>query len=48
MILIDCPSCEAPITADAPVPGSLRCDDCAVAWDVTDAAPMPSDVRLAA
>jgi len=48
MILIDCPSCEATIVADLPLMATLRCDDCAVAWAVTDATPDQAEGRLAA
>ena len=36
MILIDCPSCEASMATSMPIPDAVRCEDCAVVWDVTD------------
>lgn len=46
MILIDCPCCEAKLITSLPVPATLRCDECAVIVDVTDAA--AHEVALAA
>jgi hypothetical protein len=39
MILIECPACNDPVAATLPLSDTLRCDGCAVAWDVTDPEP---------
>ena len=46
MILIDCPACSAPVPTSLPLPDEIRCDDCSVAWIVTD--PEPHESKLAA
>ena len=46
MTYIDCPACESPIATDLPAASVVRCDDCAVEWEVTD--PEPGAALLAA
>ena len=46
MTYIDCPACDASIATDLPAASVVRCDDCAVEWEVTD--PEPRAVLLAA
>ena len=48
MILIDCPACDAPVATSLPLPDAVRCDDCAVVWEVTDPVIEPREVRPAA
>jgi hypothetical protein len=47
MILIDCPACDAPVATSLPLPDAIRCDDCAVTWEVTDAEPIQEVKRAA-
>ncbi len=44
MIIIDCPACAAPVPTSFPLPDSIRCDDCSVAWTVTDREPQESEL----
>jgi hypothetical protein len=36
MVTTERPCCDQPLTVEMPLPESLRCDDCAVTWSVTD------------
>ena len=44
MINIECPACEAHLVTNLPLPDALRCDDCAVTWDLTDAEPQVTEL----
>jgi hypothetical protein len=46
MTNIDCPACEASIATDLPAASVVRCDACAIEWDVTD--PEPRAALIAA
>lgn len=46
MIHINRPCCDAPLVTEMPLPDTLRCEDCATSWTVTD--PEPEDAQLAA
>ena len=46
MINLECPACEAPVATSLPLADVMRCEDCAVAWEVAD--PEPGQVQLAA
>jgi len=41
MVTIERPCCDQPLTVETPLPDALRCDECAVAWAVTDPEPAP-------
>jgi hypothetical protein len=46
MILIDCPSCEGPVSTSLPLPDELACDACSATWEIAD--PEAAETLLAA
>jgi hypothetical protein len=46
MVHTDRPCCDAPLVTEMPLPDTLRCEDCAVTWTITD--PEPDRAQLAA
>ena len=46
MIHTNRPCCDTLLATEMPLPDTLRCEDCAVTWTITD--PEPEGVQLAA
>jgi hypothetical protein len=42
MILIEPPCCDEPMAIDSPMPTTLRCEACSVAWSIVDPGPEPA------
>jgi hypothetical protein len=42
MIHIEPPCCDEPLAIDGPLPATLRCEACSVAWSIVDPEPEPA------